>query len=290
MKILVTGGSGLLGSRLSEMAVAEGHRVYSAYCHNPPEFGVPIKLDLADIKAVSRCIDELSLDAVIHAAAITDVDRCETDKGLAYSINSDGTRIVSEAADRAGAFLVYLSTDYVFEGTSGMYSEEDKPSPVNYYGYTKLEGERYCSGCVARTCVVYGSRPASGKINFALWIIERLEAGEEVKAVVDQYVTPTLNTNLAKMVLEAAEKRLCGTYHLAGATRVSRYEFACRLADIFGLDEDLIRPSSMSDMSWKAKRPADSSLDTSKAMRVLDEKPYDLVRSLKTLRSEMNGD
>jgi dTDP-4-dehydrorhamnose reductase len=124
-------------------------------------------------------------------------------------------------------------------------------------------------------------------VNFALWILERLGKGEAVKVVTDQYITPTLNTNLAMMVLELARRKLAGVYHLVGATRISRYDFAVELAKTFGLDENLIIRSKMSEMKWAARRPVDSSLDSSKASRILDSNPWQLEEALRTLKNEI---
>lgn len=286
MKIFITGGSGLLGTKIAEIAHELGHETVSGYTHNIPAVGEPQRFDLADGNSIARAVDSIRPEVIFHTAALTDVDRCEADEKLAYQINVEGTRHLSLAARKARAFLVYVSTDYVFDGQRSMYREDDSTEPVNYYGCTKLLGEKYCS-CVARTCVIYGSGLASGKVNFALWILDRLRKEEDVRLVTDQYVSPTLNSNLARMLLEAGEKKMSGVFHMAGATRVSRYDYACRLADAFGLDRSLIIPSKMTDMSWKAKRPKDSSLDTSKAARTLSEKPYDLEKSLRTLREEM---
>lgn len=283
MRIFITGGSGLLGSRIAEITL-ERHEVYAGYCHNKHRFGKAVKIDLRKADLDIRIKPEV----IIHTAALTDVDECEINKELAYKINAEGTKRIAEFSKDSEAFLIYVSTDYVFNGEKGMYKEKDEPNPINYYGYTKLMGEKYCD-CVVRPCVIYGAKPASGKVNFALWLIEKLRKKEEVKIVTDQYITPTLNTNLAKMILEIVRRRLEGIFHLSGATRVSRYEFALKIADKFGLEESLIKPVKMEEMSWIAKRPGDSSLDTSKAMEYLDEKPYDLDRAIEVLRGELNA-
>lgn len=288
MKIFITGGSGLLGSKVAEIALEKEYEVYSGYNSHKPEFGEPVKFDLANPESVVKAIDEVKPDAIIHSAALTDVDKCEVEKELAYKINVEGTRVVAEMARKVGAFMVYISTDYVFDGSKGMYKEEDETNPINYYGYTKLLGEKYCQDfCIARTCVIYGAKPASGKVNFALWLINKLENGESVRIITDQYITPTLNTNLAKMLLEIAERKIIGVFHLAGATRVSRFEFAKEIARVFGLDDSLIIPSRMDEINWIAKRPKDSSLDTSKANKFLNEKPYELKKALKVLKEEI---
>lgn len=275
-----------MGRKAAELGLKKGYEVFSGYAHNPPMHGVAVKIDLRNLSSLVEAVKDVAPDIIIHTAALTDVDLCETDKDLAYMMNAQATKTLAESAREVGAFTVYTSTDYVFDGSRGMYKEDDATDPVNYYGCSKLKGESYCDA-VARTCVIYGSRPASGKVNFALWIIERLRKGESMKVVTDQYITPTLNTNLALMVLELAERKLGGIYHLAGATRISRYDFAVDLANTFGLDEDLIIKSKMSEMKWAAKRPDDSSLDTSKAFRYLRAKPWGIEEALRTLKAEI---
>jgi len=269
MRIFITGGSGLAGSKLAEMALARGEQVYSGYAHNQPPYGKEVKFDLLDANGIRDTIERMRPDVIVHSAALTDVDRCERKKDLAYRINVEGTRTIAEAARKAGSYLVYISTDYVFDGQRGLYREEEETNPVSYYGLSKLLGEQFCldQGCIARTCVIYGSRPASGKVNFALWLLNALKSGKEARVVTDQFITPTLNSNLAAMVLEAADRHLSGIYHLSGAR--------------------LIIPSQMSDIGWLARRPMDSSLDTAKASRTLKNGPLNLYESLQVLRDEL---
>jgi dTDP-4-dehydrorhamnose reductase len=286
MRLLVTGGSGLMGSKVAELALEKGYEVFSGYARNVPEHGIRIRLDLEDTVNITNAVRSSRPEIIIHTAAMTDVDNCESNKNLAYKVNVLATNVLARAARDIGAFTVYASTDYVFDGSRGMYREDDATNPINYYGYSKLLGEACCD-TVARACVIYGARPASGKVNFALWLIERLTRGECVPVVTDQYITPTLNTNLAEMVLELAERRLSGLYHLSGATRISRFDFARELAEEFKLNGDLICPSRMSEMRWVARRPADSSLDTCKAMRSLNSKPLSIGEALRTLSEEL---
>ena len=284
MRIFITGGSGLLGSKIAEIGL-EKYEVYTGYCHNKPELGEPVKFDLAkdsDLEVMQKIKPEI----IIHTAALTNVDECEANQELAYKINVAGTKRLVEIANESGVFLVYVSTDYVFSGANGGYKEEDKPNPINYYGQTKLLGEKYCD-CIARPCVIYGAKPASGKVNFALWLINKVKNGEAVKIVTDQFITPTLNTNLAKMLLEMAERELKGIFHTAGKEKISRYEFALRIADKFELDKHLILPSRMGELKWLAKRPKDSSLDTSKVVGYLKEEPLGLDKALEILEGEL---
>ena len=172
--------------------------------------------------------------------------------------------------------------------------ESDSPEPVNYYGLTKLLAEEIVTSLsepdffIGRPSVIYGSTPAAGKVNFVLWLIESLRKGNRVKIVTDQWNTPTFNTNLAEMTLEVIERRISGVYHTCGATRVSRFEFAEKIADCFGLDKGLIDKAVSSQFSWSALRPADSSLDTSKAQREFKCKPLPMDKALEQLKAELN--
>ncbi len=231
-------------------------------------------------------------DVVVHAASMTDVDKSETNKELAWKTNVEGTHIVAEEAAKSRIFMLYISTDYVFKGDKGNYTEEDTPAPVNYYGLTKLKAEdavkeHAADFCIARPCVIYGASPAAGKINFGLWLINKLRCKERTRIVTDQWITPTLNANLAEMTLEIADRRLTGIYHVSGATRLSRLEYAELVAEIFDLDTKYIVPVTLADMDWLAKRPRDSSLDTTKAQRKLKRKPLQIREALGRLKQEL---
>jgi dTDP-4-dehydrorhamnose reductase len=291
-KLLVTGASGLLGTRLCELALEKEYQVYSIFSQHISRYGTPIRLDITDSAAIQRTFQMLKPEAVVHAAALSDVDRCEKEKELAWKTNVKATTTVADLCRRHRAFLVYLSTDYVFDGKKGMYKEDDKPAPINYYGLTKLKGEQVvkesCTKCcIARTSVIYGAIPAAGKTNFALWLLDKLERREKATIATDQWNSPTLNTSLAEMVLEIVERRLTGTFHLAGATRVSRYEFATLLAKTFQLDLRPLTPTSSKDIPWVARRPRDSSLDTEKATLTLTRKPMQILDALELMKKDL---
>jgi dTDP-4-dehydrorhamnose reductase len=185
---------------------------------------------------------------------------------------------------------VYVSTDYVFDGEKGMYRETDKPAPINHYGLTKLKGEEAVQTldnyCVARGSVIYGSTSATGKANFALWLLDKLRKKEEVKIITDQWNSPTLNVSMAEMIIEAMEKRRTGTFHLAGATRLSRYEFAQHFAETFNLDPKYIIPAESKQIKWVARRPKDSSLNVKKAEQTLTKKPLGIDEALEKMKRE----
>ena len=274
------------------MALSKNYEVYSSDIQSLSVYGNFVKLDISGKAQVDEAFKTIKPDVVVHAATLTDVDKCELNKELAWKVNVEGTKNIVEAAKVTGSFLIYISTDYVFGGETGRYKETDLPNPINYYGVTKLKAEEIVKTqkeyFIARPSVMYGSTPAAGKVNFALWIIEKLRKGEHVKIVTDQWNTPTLNTNLAEMTLEVIEHKLTGIYHLCGATRVSRFEFAEQIADVFSLDKGLIDKVLSSQFTLPAKRPMDSSLDTSKAQQTLQHKPLEMDVALKQLKFELS--
>ena len=291
MRILITGGSGLLGSKISEKATEKGREVYSGYNTHKSTFGIPTKLDICNRTILDKIFRNVKPEVVIHAAALTNVDRCEKDKKPAWKVNVEGTRNIAELSRKNKAFSIYISTDYVFSGDKGMYKETDETDPVNHYGTTKLEGEKAIKAildrwCIARPSVIYGSTPAAGKVNFALWVLEKLERREPINIITDQHVSPTLNTNLAEMILEVTERKLTGVYHLAGATPINRYDFAQLIAETFKLDKNLIEPAKSEQMTWKAKRPKNTSLNVDKATRMLQNEPLKIQEALNTLKDE----
>ena len=292
MKLLITGASGLYGSKLAQMALSKNYEVYSSDIQSLSVYGNFVKLDISGKEQVDEAFKTIKPDVVVHAATLTDVDKCELNKELAWKVNVEGTKNIVEAAKTAGSFLIYISTDYVFGGETGNYKETDTPNPINYYGVTKLKAEEIVKTqkeyFIARPSVIYGSTPAAGKVNFALWLIETLRKDERVKIITDQWNTPTLNTSLAEMTLEVIACKLTGIYHLCGATRISRFEFAEQIADVFSLDKSLIDKVLSSQFTWPAKRPMDSSLDTSKAQQTFQVKPLEMNEALKQLKFELS--
>jgi dTDP-4-dehydrorhamnose reductase len=292
LRLLITGASGLYGSKLAELATARNYEVYSGYRRDQPAYGALTKFDVSDKNQVEKAFKKVNPEVVVHAATLTDVDKCETNRALAWKINVEGTRHVAEAAKTSQAFLIYISTDYVFNGEKGNYKETDPPDPINYYGFTKMKAEEVVGSmlnayCIARASVIYGSTPAAGKVNFALWVLNKLKKNEQAKIVTDQWNSPTLNTNMAEMTLEIIERKLTGTFHLSGATRISRYDFAKQIAETFVLDPNLLSPATSAEFSWAAKRPRDSSLDTTKAQQTLKNKPLQINHALARMKQEL---
>jgi len=283
MKFIVTGSAGLVGSQVVKDLTNSTDQIYSCYHNSKPELGIPVPMDLTNFENITKVIENNKPDVIIHLAAITNVDLCETEKELALKINAKATEIISKQAAKQQAFFIYVSTDYVFDGEGGMKKETDIPNPINYYGKSKLEGEKAVrdlasAWCVARTSTPFGIHPK--KKSFALWVAENLQAKKEISVVADQYTSPTYIPNLSRMIIEIAARQIVGVIHLAGATRISRYEMAKIVADKLSLDKTLLKSAGINDMNWTAKRPRDSSLNVSKAISMLKEKPLTITKSL----------
>ena len=286
MKILVTGSSGLIGSQVVKDLAHQRHTIYSCYHDEKPKYGTPVNLDLINQNEIVDAIKNLKPESIIHLAAMTNVDQCETQQDLAMKINANATETLAKQASKQNSFFVYVSTDYVFDGKIGMRKESDTTNPLGFYGKSKLEGEiklnkLASSWCIARTSTPFGSHHK--KKSFPIWVKENLETKKEIPVLVDQFTSPTFVPNLSKMLIEVATKQIAGTIHLAGATRISRYDFAVLVAKKLNLDKKLIIPTKIDQMNWKAERPKDSSLDVSFATEILDEKPQEIGQSLDIL-------
>lgn len=262
MRLLLTGATGQFGRRFAELA--DAHEIIPVG-HGP---GAHAALSLEDPAACDALVASARPDWIVHAAAMTNVDACERDPRAAHQVNAEGTCALAGAAARAGARMLYVSTDYVFDGAKGSYVEDDATRPINAYGASKLAGEalgreHLPDMVIARTSVVFGPH----KSNFASWLIGELSAGRRVRIVHDQRVTPTLTYDLAGQTLALIEADATGTFHTAGATALSRLEMARAIADVFHLDPTLIEPVASSELSWVAARPLDSTLATLKVSK-----------------------
>ena len=283
MKFLVTGSAGLVGRQVIIDLLQSYAQVYSCYYNSKPEDGIATPLDLTSPNDIVKVTESIKPDVIIHLAAMTNVDQCEIQKDFATKINSKSTAVIAEQAKKLGAFLVYVSTDYVFDGEKGMKKEYDSTEPIDHYGKSKLEGENAVKEiatkwCIARTSTPYGIHPK--KKSFPIFIAENLKAGIPLDIITDQYTSPTYVPNLSRMLIEIASRNIQGILHVSGATRISRYAMAEMVAEKLALDKKFLRPTSMSTMDWKAQRPKDSSLDVSKATSLLKEKPMTVHQGL----------
>ncbi|WP_252901134.1 SDR family oxidoreductase [Vulcanisaeta sp. JCM 14467] len=254
MIVLITGVSSSPGYKTA-VSLANKHDVIGTYNEHPINIpGVTtVKADLT--RDPARLISDYKPDVVIHMAAIGNVDQCEEQLELCYRVNVLASRELLTAAYRVGSAIYYLSTDYVFDGERGMYTEDDAPRPVNYYGLTKLLAEeitKALGGSIVRVAWIYGAGP--GRVNFGKTVVDKLMRGEAVTAIMDQWSSPTLNTIIGEAFVKLLEMRFTGILHVVGP-RLSRYEFARAIAKYFGFNEELIKPIKLSDVNYRARRP-----------------------------------
>ena len=285
-KILVTGSAGLIGTQVVKDLLDNNIQVYSCYNKTKPKLGIITHLDLTKEEDIVSTMNNIKPDVVIHLGAMTDVELCETETELASKINTNATEILALESKKHNAFFVYMSTDYVFDGKVGMKTEEDEPNPINFYGKSKLGGENVLKKITTPNVIVRTSTPFgihSKKTSFPIWIKKNLELEKEISVVVDQYTSPSYVPNISKMIIEVIERKITGIIHLAGATKISRYDFAVQISKIINGDNQFLKLTKMNQMNWKAQRPMDSSLSVSKANEILKNKPEKIEDSLKLL-------
>jgi len=285
-KILVTGSAGLIGTQIVKDLLDNDIEVYSAYNKSKPELGIITHLDLAKKYDIINTMSRIKPDVVIHLGAMTDVELCEMDKKLAKKINTSATEILALESEKHNAFFVYMSTDYVFDGKIGMKTEEDEPNPINFYGKSKLDGENVLKKITTPNVIVRTSTPFgihSKKVSFPFWIKKNIELKKEIEIIMDQYTSPSYVPDISKMIIKIINKKITGIIHLAGPTRISRYDFAVMIANKMNANEKFFKPIKMNQMNWNAQRPTDSSLDTTKANTMLKMKPKKLEENIESI-------
>jgi len=270
-RILITGASGLLGANLV-LAAKDRHQV-TAVCHQHPIVVDGVRCVTADLSRAEAADELISAERpawVVHCAAATDVDQCERDPAWASRLNVEMAARVAEASARAGARLVHMSTDALFDGERGGYRESDPPRPVNAYGRSKLEGEqavlaRDPGAAVLRTN--FFGWHAWGRRGLAEWFLSQFASSKPAPGFVDSWIAPLLVNDLAGLILEIAALGLSGIYHAIGNECLSKYEFGRRLAREFGFDETLVYPAHVDEAGLDAPRPRNLCLDNSKLKR-----------------------
>ena len=272
-RVLITGASGLLGSNLA-LVLNERFEIIGTYNQHP------LCLDNCDIVSVDitqadktwAIIRQVEPHVVIHCAAETRVDYCEEHPEEAFRVNVEGTENVAKGAAHVGAKFVYISTDSVFDGREGMYSEVSSPNPLNVYARTKLAGEGVLKQHVMDHLIVrtniYGwnARP---KFSLAEWILDRLDQCQTVPGFADIYFCPILVNDLAEVLVDMIKADLRGLYHVVASERCSKLDFARKLCKMLDRDAALVRPANSDEAGFKARRPKDTSLDVKKVTQVL---------------------
>jgi len=297
MKILITGSNGLLGQKLVKLLVDEGIEVIATsrganrvnYISKPFEY---CELNITDQDQVSEILKKYNPNVVIHTAAMTNVDQCETEQDNCIKLNVDAVEYLVSACESIKAHFIHLSTDFIFDGEDGPYKEEDLPNPISFYGQSKLDAEEIvrsakCDWAILRTVLVYGITPGMSRSNIILWVKENLENGKPLKIVDDQWRTPTLAEDLAMGCYLAAKKRATGIFNISGREMLTPYDMAKKTADYFNLDFSLVTKVDGSTFSQPAKRPPKTGFILDKAKKVLGYQPHSFEVGIRILDEQM---
>jgi len=294
MKVLVTGANGLLGQHLVNLLLENGFFVI-ATGRGPSRLPFRIsetyrykEVDITDKDAVGDLLISEKPEIVIHAAAMTQVDECELEQDQCFNINVNGTAHVLSQSESHSQVIIYISSDFVFDGAKGNYTEEDTLNPVNWYGFTKTRAEALIKAsaipwAIVRTSLVYGNSFNGTRKNIIAWVKDKLTKKETIKVVDDQLRTPTYVEDLAKGVLLIIEKKLTGIFHLSGKDILSPYTIAGKTAAHFFLDKDLIDRVNASVFTQPAKRPPVTGLSIEKARNQLGYEPLSFEDGLKKM-------
>lgn len=288
MRLLIIGASGVLGSRLYSDTIKKKWNVAGTYCAH--EHDGLFYLDVRDKNSLEKVFNLFKPEAIVMAGGITDVDLCTTKPKLAEDVNIKGTLNLVEKIKEYDSKLVYVSTDYIFDGEGGLYKETDKPNPINNYGRTKLEAENIVTSklkdsLIVRTAQLYGM-DNTGK-NFTVKIIRNMRKGKKVYAADDLYSTPTYAGSLSEIAIKLIEKGIVGVYHGAGAEFINRYDYVYKIADMFNLDKKLIQKVKLKDLKLTAERPRLGGLDITRAKKILNNAWLDCSEGLNILKKDM---
>ncbi|HBZ00137.1 MAG TPA: hypothetical protein DEO84_02345 [candidate division Zixibacteria bacterium] len=284
-RVVITGISGLVGSHIARRL--EGRCEVIGISRKPGKISksiLPEAFDITDSRALVSFLERTEFDALINCAAQADVDRCEIDREEAYKINTEAVAVMADFCKKHKRLLIHLSTDYLFDGQNGPYSEEASSNPINYYGETKLEAEIAIrsSGCayiIVRTNHIYGNLP-DGPSRLVRWLLEN----SEIKAASDQYNNSIWAGSLADSVIELMEMDFRSVVNIGGPDYLSRYEFAMEGAEVFGIDKKRVVKSSIKKLGLVAPRPLMAGLIIDKMKQILKTAPVSVVDGLKKVR------
>jgi len=300
-KLLIIGASGLTGFRLAQLA-KDKFRTFGTY--NSRAISIDnctlFQLDKTDKVKTSNLIKKINPDVIIDCSALHNVDYCETNQEESWDVNTGATKNIAATCKDIDARMIFISTDYVYDGMAKTYTEDSPTNPLNYYGICKLKAEEEIakigiSYAIARTSLVFGWNPgeilgkksSSGKtMNYVIWAVNKLKDEESLKIVTDQYSTPTYADNLAEMLLSLANSNNNGIFHTTGKDCLNRFDFTIKIAEVFGVNKELITPVTSDMFKQVAKRPMRCCLDTSKIERFSNVKPLTINKTLTLMRDQ----
>lgn len=293
-RILITGANGMLGQRLIKFFMKQKYvEVFMTSLEEKNCFGYNnyAQVDLSKREEVKKVIYDFYPDFIIHTAAYTNVDGCETQRELSWKVNVKSVEYIAEASRLIDAHLIHFSTDYVFDGKNGPYTEVDIPCPISYYGKTKLASENIIKlisplYTIIRTNVLYG--PALyGRPDFVKWVVASLRENKTIRIVTDQVNNPTFTDDIIQAVSKITEYKKQGLYNIGGKEFLNRFDFTLRIADYFNLDKKLIEPILTETLKQPAPRPLKSGLINLKAQTELGYKPHSVEDTFDIIKREI---
>ncbi len=300
MKILITGSNGLTGQKLVDALRndPEVHLIATSRGEDrsPDPLGAQYRsMDITDREEVDTVFDAERPDAVIHTAAMTNVDACALDPETCHLQNVVATGNLLQAARRNDCHFIHMSTDFVFDGRNGPYREEDEPAPLSVYGQSKLDSEQLVMNAglskwaIARTIIVYGITADMSRSNVVLWAKGALEKGRAINVVDDQWRMPTLAEDLADGCIRIAKRRATGIYHLSGPDGMTILELVYRVGAFFGLDTSVVTPIKSNSLGQPALRPPRTGFILDKARRDLGYAPRGFEEGMAVLESQLSA-
>ena len=296
MKILATGSNGLLGQKLVELISTKDEYIIatakSKLVIDLPTNGEFHLLDITNLAEVQKVIAQTKPDVIINAAAMTQVDQCETEKEKCWLNNVTAVENLVKVCEQTTTRLIHVSTDFIFDGTRGPLDETEKPNPLSFYGESKLAAEvaiqkSNINWAILRTVLVYGVTQDMSRSNIVLWVKKSLEEGKTINVVNDQWRTPTLAEDLALGCYLAATKKAKGIFNISGEEMMTPYDIAIATAEFFGLDKSLIHQTDSAKFKQPAARPPKTGFIIDKAKIELGYKPKSFVEGLGIVRSLM---
>jgi len=294
MKILITGGKGLLGNSLLKTADYYKHKIIWTYFKNIPKESSQnaVYLDINNQQNIEEVFINFKPEIVIHTAGNGSVDWCEKNKEEAYKINVEGTENIVFACKKHKARIIYISSNAVFDGNNAPYKETDLATPVNFYGHTKIICEHIVKAfiedfVIVRPILMYGWDSEGERSNPVTWLVKALREHKTVKMVDDIFVNPLYAMDCANGIWNIIELSKTGIYHFAGKDCMSRYEMAIQTARVFDLDERLIEPVNNAYFKDIAPRPCNTCYDTTKMENELGIRPRSFKEGLMLMKKEV---
>lgn len=295
--ILVTGANGLLGQKLVEKIIHEKEfrliATARGYCRlvSPVEY-IYETMDITNELEVMSIITKHKPDFVIHTAAMTNVDQCETEKANCWNQNVEAVAYLISACESNNCHLIHLSTDFIFDGLSGPYDELAEAVPLSYYGESKLKAEQLITSSkikftIVRTVLVYGTAHDMSRSNIILWVKKSLEEGKKINVVDDQERSPTLAEDLAEGCILIARKNATGVFNIAGKEILTPYQMAITTAKYFSLPESLINKTDSTIFKQTAVRPLKTGLFVDKAISELGYNPHSFLEGIEIIAKQI---